>query len=250
VSGRWRGLGVRALVLALGAVAFVYLLGRPDLWGRLLSALFPGQQALYPGSLMSFTGVHVQLVAASSGLAIAVGVLSGILLTRRRGRPFLPLVSDVVSLGQTFPPVAVIALTFPALGFGFAPSLVALFLYGLLPIVRNTVAGLDGVSPEVIEASRGMGMSPIGILTRIELPLAARVIMAGVRTSVVINVGTATIAAAIGVGDLGAPIIGGLATLNSSFVLEGALAAAGLAILIDAGLGLVQAALIEDPRLS
>jgi osmoprotectant transport system permease protein len=236
-------LSTRAALLGLASVGFAWVLGRADLWRGFLAAVFPGRpDVLYPGSLAGFAADHLRLVGASSGLAILIGVTAGVLLTRWGGRPFLPLASDVVALGQTFPPVAVIALAFPALGFGFLPSLLALSLYGLLPIVRNTVAGLEGVPADVIDAAKGMGMGPWTIFARVEAPLAVRVIIAGIRTSATINVGTAAIAATIGAGGLGVPIVGGLATLNPAFVLEGALAAAVLALLVDAALRLAETA--------
>jgi osmoprotectant transport system permease protein len=137
------------------------------------------------------------------------------------------------SFGQTFPPVAVLALAVPVLGFGFAPTILALSLYGLLPVVRNTVSGLNNLPAHVLEAARGMGMSSQKILLKIEIPLAARMILAGIRISVVINIGTAMIGATIGAGGLGAPVVAGLVQNNISYVVEGALPAALLAILVD-----------------
>jgi len=148
-----------------------------------------------------------------------------------------------VDFAQTFPPIAVLALMMPLLGIGLMPAIVALSIYGLFPVVSGTVAGIDSVPPAVLDAARGMGMGRWSILVRVELPLAARVIMAGVRTSVIINIGTATIAAATGAGGLGLPIITGINTQNSAFLLEGAAAAAMLAVLADAALGRVEALL-------
>jgi osmoprotectant transport system permease protein len=119
------------------------------------------------------------------------------------------------------------------LGFGLEPTVVALFLYGLLPVVRNTVAGLEAVSPALLDAARGLGMSRQQALWKVELPMAARVIIAGVRISVIINIGTAMIGAVIGAGGLGSPIVAGLVQSNLAFVIEGAVPAALLAILVD-----------------
>jgi len=110
----------------------------------------------------------------------------------------------------------------------------------MFPVVSSTIAGIEGVPAPVLEAARGMGMSPTQVLRRVEIPLAARVIMTGIRTSVTINIGTATVGAAIGTGGLGVPIIGGLAVQNLAYVVEGALAAALLAVLADAALGQVE----------
>jgi osmoprotectant transport system permease protein len=121
----------------------------------------------------------------------------------------------------------------PLLGFGFLPTVFALFLYGLLPVVRNTIAGLNAVPAHLVDAARGMGMSRMQILFRVEIPLAARVILAGVRISVIINIGTAMIGAVIAAGGLGSPIIAGLVQNNLAYLIEGAVPAALLAILID-----------------
>ncbi len=173
------------------------------------------------------------LIAISSSLTIAVGVPLGIFVTRTYGRPFLAVTNDLTALGQTFPPVAVLALAVPLTGFGLRPTVLALFLYGLLPVVRNTIAGLTAVPGESRSAARGLGMTGAQILLRVELPLAARVILAGIRTSVVINVGTAMIGAVIGAGGLGSPIVAGLIQNNLAFVIQGALPAALLALLLD-----------------
>lgn len=119
------------------------------------------------------------------------------------------------------------------LGFGFAPTILALFLYGLLPIVRNTVTGLQSIPETVVDAAQGMGMGPTQTLLNVEMPLAARVILAGIRISVIINIGTAMIGATIGAGGLGSPIVAGLVENNIAYVIEGALPAAMLAILVD-----------------
>lgn len=201
----------------------------------LLHALFPAtREVVYPrASLPQLLGAHLVLVGVSSVAAAAVGIPLGIFVTRRSGRDFLPLVQDLSSLAQTFPPVAVLALAVPALGFGFKPAIAALFLYSILPVINNTISGLRSVPALVLDASRGMGMTPLQILFYSELPLAARVIAAGVRTSVVINVGTATVGAVAGAGGLGVPIVGGLVRDNTAFVLEGALTAAFLALTAD-----------------
>ncbi|MDG9666344.1 ABC transporter permease [Hahella sp. CR1] len=177
---------------------------------------------------------HAGLVLLSGFIATAVGVVSGILVTRESGRDFLPLVNNVASIGQTFPPVAVLALAVPMTGFGGAPTVVALTLYGLLPVVRNTIAGLEGVSGAVLEAARGMGMSPSQVLWKVELPLAFKVIMAGVRTSVTINIATAAIGSTIGAKTLGDPIVAGLINGNTAYVLQGAILVALLAVAADA----------------
>jgi osmoprotectant transport system permease protein len=157
----------------------------------------------------------------------------GIWVTRPSGIEFQPIVNDLTSLGQTFPPVAVLALAVPLFGFGLVPTVIALFLYGLLPVIRNTIAGIRSVPVSLVDAAYGMGMSRFQALIQVELPMAYRVILAGIRISIVINVGTAMIGAVIGAGGLGSPIIAGLVQLNTAYVIEGAVPAAILAILID-----------------
>ena len=176
---------------------------------------------------------HVRLVGASSAVSIALGTAIGLWITRSGGRQFRPLAETIVSLGQTFPPVAVLALAVPVLGFGELPALVALALYGLLPVVQGTLAGVASVPGAVAESARGMGMSARQQLWQVELPLALPVWLAGVRTSVIINIGTAAIASTVGAKTLGSPIIVGLAGFNTAYVLQGALLVGMLALVTD-----------------
>ena len=234
-----------AVSVALSAALLGWLLMATEVWTAVLTRLFPGQpDVLYTtASLTELTVRHLQIVAASSTLTVSVGLPLGIWATRPSGREFRDLIAAAVDFGQTFPPVAVLALAMPVFGLGLYPAIAALFLYGLFPVVSSTIAGLEGVPPAVLDAARGMGMGRWRILGQVELPLAARVIMAGIRTSVIINVGTATVASFVGAGGLGDPIIGGLNVLNNAWVLQGALVAAALAVLLDSALGLVESAL-------
>ena len=219
----------------LPVLIFAAFISNMALWERLLRFLFPREKVfLYPqANLSQLVGEHLVLVLVSSALAIIVGLSIGIFVTRPAGKDFLRIANELSSLAQTFPPVAVLALAVPLLGFGFKPTITALFTYSVLPILRNTIAGLEGVPLNTIEAASGMGMSRLQILGRIELPLALKVILAGIRISVIVNIGTATIGAVVGAGGLGSPIISGLVRDNPAFVLEGALAAALLALLAD-----------------
>ncbi|MCD8513263.1 MAG: ABC transporter permease, partial [Nitrincola sp.] len=144
------------------------------------------------------------------------------------------------SIGQTFPPIAVLALSVPLLGFGALPTILALTLYGLLPIVRNTLAGLQGVDSAVIQSAKGMGMSSIQILWQVELPLASTVIMSGIRTSITINIATAAIGSTIGATTLGDPVISGLVNGNTAYVVQGAILIGLLALATDSFLDRVQ----------
>ncbi len=222
--------------------AYAAMLAAEPLWESVLRLLFPAQESVIyeRAGMLKLAGEHLTLVGLSSALSTLLGVAGGILVTRKGGRDFIPVVDDITSIGQTFPPVAVLALAVPALGFGFRPALFALFLYGLMPVLQNTVAGLRSVRAEILDAALGMGMRPAQSLFRVELPLALPVIMGGVRTASVISVGTATIGATIGAGGLGAPIISGLISQNPALVLQGAISAALLAVVVDNLLGTVE----------
>ena len=180
------------------------------------------------------TARHLQLTGAALLAAIAVGLPLGIAASRR------PVLAGIALSGagilQTIPSIALLAFMLPVFGIGTTPAIAALFLYGLLPILRNTVAGLRGVDAGLIEVGRGLGMRPRDLLRRVELPLAAPVILAGIRTAAVISVGTATLAALIGAGGLGDPIVTGLSVTDVNLVLSGALPAALLAIAVDLAL--------------
>ena len=236
---RWSG----AALVGAGALVFGYVVSREDWWSSALRSLFPGLPVVvFPSATLAQLVVqHLGLVLISSAVTIAIGIPVGVWVTRPSGRDFRELVSATVDLGQTFPPIAVLALMMPLFGIGTPlPAIVALALYGLFPVVSGTVAGIDSVPPAVLDAARGMGMGRWQVLFRVELPLAARVIMAGVRTSVIINIGTATVAAATGAGGLGSPIFSGINTQNGALVLEGAAAAAMLAVLADSMLARVE----------
>lgn len=184
-------------------------------------------------SFWQLTLAHLFLVITASLLAIVIGVGSGVLVTRRAGRAFRPLIETIVAAGQTIPPVAVLAIAVPVMGFGAWPALVALLLYGLLPVLQGTLAGMDSVPASSREIAAGVGMSSWQRLWQIELALAAPVIIAGIRTSVIINIGTAAIASTVGAKSLGSPVIIGLSGFNTAYVIQGALLVALLAIVSD-----------------
>jgi len=187
------------------------------------------------------TARHVMLVAVSIAIATAVAVPLGVWLTRRPA--WSRIVLGVASIAQTIPSLALFGFLIPVPwigGVGVRTALVALTVYALLPVLRNTVTGIAGVDPAIREAGRGMGMTDTQLLWRVELPLAASVIIAGVRVATVIGIGVATIAAAIGAGGLGVFIFRGVAMVDNATILEGALPAAGLAIGADLALGAVE----------
>lgn len=187
---------------------------------------------------------HLVLVLISEVAAICVAVPMGVIATRYERAK-----GTILSLGnvaQTIPPLAIIALAFPILGLGYLPSVVALFIYALLPVLTNTIAGIESVDEGVINAARGMGMTQNERLRKIELPLALPVIFAGIRTSTIINVGTAYLAFFIGGGGLGVWVISGINLFNMPQVVAGAVPGALLAISLDFVLGRVEGHLGES----
>jgi osmoprotectant transport system permease protein len=193
------------------------------------------------GEIVSLTAEHVVLVAASALLAVAIGVPLGVAMTRRPrlARPVLGAANVI----QAIPSLALFGFLIPVPlvgGIGARTAIVALVLYSLLPILRNTYAGMRSVEPSVLEAADGIGMSPGQRRRFVELPLALPVVLAGVRVAVVVGVGLATIAAAIGAGGLGVLIYRGVATADHRLILAGALPAAALALALDLMLGLVE----------
>jgi osmoprotectant transport system permease protein len=214
---------------------FAALTLRMDALQPLLQRAFPGVEPVVYNrdSFLTLFLSQLGLVAAASLAASLVGVALAIFVTRPAGRDFRAMVNALATIGQTFPPAAVLAITVPMVGFGARPTIIALFLYGLLPIIENAVAGLEGVARGVREAAEGMGLSAWQRLRHVELPLAAPVILAGIRVSVTIAIGTATIGSTVGALTLGTPIFDGLVANKIPFVLEGAALVALLAIVTD-----------------
>ncbi len=176
---------------------------------------------------------HVKLTAVSAAAVVAIAVPLGIVLTRGRARRAAPLVVGLANAGQAAPSVGLIVLLAIWLGFGFWTAILALTLYGVLPVLRNTITGLQGVDPTLVEAGRGVGMSAPSVLLRVELPLASPVIMAGVRTALVLIVGTAALATFINAGGLGAILTTGITLFKFSLMVVGALLIALLALLVE-----------------
>jgi osmoprotectant transport system permease protein len=190
--------------------------------------------------VLDLLGEHLVLVGIAVGAAAAIGLPLGVLATR--DRRIEAAVLGVANVLQTIPSLALFGFLIPVPvfgGIGATTAIVALTLYALLPIVRNTHAGIRAIDPAIREAARGMGMTDGQLLTRVELPLAAGVIVAGVRVATVISIGIATIAAAIGAGGLGVYIFQGLAMVDDTVILAGAVPAALLALVADATLGVV-----------
>lgn len=176
---------------------------------------------------------HVQLTGVSAVIVVLLAVPLGIMLTRGGLRVAAPLVVGIANFGQAAPSVGLIALLFLWLGGGFWTAVYALSLYGILPVLRNTIVGIQGVQPTLVEAGRGIGMSNVATLFRIELPLAVPVIMSGVRTSLVLIAGTAALACFINAGGLGEILLTGITLFKFSLMVVGAVLIALLALLIE-----------------
>lgn len=180
--------------------------------------------------LLNCTRSHLEMVLIAEGIAIAIGVPLGILVTRPGFKKFTSPIIGGASVGQSVPSLAVIAIMAPILGFGFQSAIVALVIYGLLPVLRNSYAGINNIDPAIVEAAKGMGMTRGQIARKIELPLALPVIMTGIRVSTVITVGTAELAVLVGGAGLGRITLTGVFSMQPLTILQGAAPTAALAI--------------------
>ncbi len=177
---------------------------------------------------------HTWLVVLSSLLAVVTAVPLGVALTRPRLRSWAPRVLALVNVGQTVPSLAVVALSVGLLGVGAKTAIIALWIYSLLPILSNTLLGLHGVDASIIEAAHGMGMKPVRVLFRVELPLAMPMILAGIRTAVTVTIGSAILAAFVGGGGMGNLIIAGNNTSRWQVLVLGAALPVLMALIADA----------------
>jgi osmoprotectant transport system permease protein len=227
------------LRLLAGIWVLTFLLA-PNLYTSVLEPFAPdGRPAIYDrADLLALTLSHLALVAGAILPATLIAVGLAVIVSRPIGAEFLPLSRAIVNIGQTFPPVAVLALAVPLVGFGTYPTLIALFLYGLLPIFENTLTGLTDLPADVTEAATAVGLTDRQRFFQIEFPLALPVILEGVRLSAVIALSTATIGSTVAAKGLGEVIIAGLTSNNLAFILQGGLLTGVLAILIYDAIGL------------
>lgn len=219
-----RSVGTTVLLVGLG-LAVLWLLANQLELGKLWHS--------YGADIRHLVPQHLMLVALSGGLAILTGIPLGVLLSRQSFIKASETGMQVLNVGATIPTLAILALSMSWLGLGTRPAVFALWAVTLLPIVRNTIAGLRGVQPHLIEAAQGMGMTPFQLLMRVELPNALYVILAGVRTALAINVGTVPLAFLIGGGGLGELIFTGIDLNEPAMMLAGALPTAALAVGVD-----------------
>ncbi|WP_018248878.1 ABC transporter permease [Orenia marismortui] len=173
---------------------------------------------------------HVIMVSISMFIATVIGLFVGVLLTRDSFRRFRSLFMYIIGLGQTIPSLAILALAMSTLGIGMKPVILALTIYSILPIARNTIVGLDSVSEDLLDAAKGMGLSPYIIFWEVELPNALAFILTGIRIALIINIGTAALGALVGAGGLGDQIFTGISFLDSQLMLSGAIPTALLVL--------------------
>lgn len=230
--GLWRYLAMPLFCVLALALLYLYVTSREldSIEARRLTAEFITESTLR----------HLYLVGVSTVIVIALAVPLGIALTRPSARRVAPTLMAVASTGQAVPSIGVIVVLALAFGFGVRYAIIALVVYAFLPVLRNTMVGLQQVDPTVIEAGRGMGMTRRAVLRRIELPLAVPVMLAGVRTALVINVGTAAIATLTNAGGLGDIIYTGLVQSRRIVTLTGAVLTAVLALLVDYVAGIAE----------
>ena len=195
----------------------------------------------YGAEIIQHTLEHLYLVLIAISISLLIGIPLGILVTRKPelNQPIL----GFANIMQTIPSLALFGLLIPIPiigGIGDSSAIIALTLYSLLPIIRNTYTGISGVDPAIREAGKGMGMTDWQLLFQVEIPLAMPVILAGIRVATVIAIGLATVAAAIGAGGLGVFIFRGIQTINNQLLLAGAIPSALMALIADFGLGFIE----------
>lgn len=225
------------LLIAAGFAITIYVVNNPT--DSMVA------RALTYDNVLKALREHIMLLLVSMCGAMVVGIVTGIMLSRPRFYYIGRGIENIVNMGQTIPSLAILALFYTVFGLGFNVAVFALWLYSILPILRNTFAGIRSVQPEIVEAARGMGMNPLRILTRIELPIAFPIIIAGIRTAVVVNVGAAVLATFIGGGGFGDLIVTGLSTQRNMIIFAGASLVAITAILLDHLIGQVENSLVK-----
>lgn len=183
---------------------------------------------------------HIWMVSVSSIAAVLIGLSLGVIVTTVQGEDFKKPLLKAVNLGQAFPSPALLALAVPILGYGYKGALLALVVYSLMPIVYNVVVGIEEVPEDVVDAARGMGMTQYQLYRKIKIPLALGVILGGIRTSVVINISAATLAAAVGAGGLGVLVVNGVRTFDMVLIMQGAIPVTLLAVIVEMVLKEVQ----------
>ncbi|WP_327259198.1 MULTISPECIES: ABC transporter permease [unclassified Streptomyces] len=229
--------------LVLLPAALVVVLVITYLWITNIPLDSIARNSLTGGNVQLRWWQHVRLTAISTFWVLIIAIPLGIALTRRRLRRGAPLVTALANIGQATPAIGLLALLVIWLGIGPSTAIIGMVIYAVLPVFSNTVAGLKAIAPDLVEASRGIGMSAMGTLAKVELPLAVPLILAGVRTALVLNVGTATLATFVGGGGLGDLITSGIQTQRMPVLVLGSVLTVVLALLVDWLASLVEVAL-------
>jgi len=211
----------------------VVLLLATWLWFRQADLDPVSENALSNGQVSQALWEHIELTVISTFFVLIIAIPLGILLTRRAFRKATPVALAFANMGQATPAIGLLALLVIWLGIGRRAALIGIIIYAVLPVLSNTIAGLKANDPTLLEAARGIGMSPAGVLTRVELPLAVPLILAGVRTALVLNVGTATLAVFGGGGGLGVLITAGITNQRMPVLVLGSILTVSLALLVD-----------------
>ncbi|WP_028804730.1 ABC transporter permease [Streptomyces sp. 142MFCol3.1] len=219
--------------LTLLPATLVALLLATWLWFQQADLDEISRNALSNGQVSKALWQHIELSVISTFFVLIIAIPLGVLLTRRAFRKATPLAMTIANMGQATPAIGLLALLVIWLGTGTKAALIGIIVYAVLPVLSNTIAGLKANDPTVLEAARGIGMSPLGVLARIELPLAVPLILAGVRTALVLNVGTATLATFGGGGGLGVLITTGITNQRTPVLVLGSVLTVALALLID-----------------
>ncbi|QIK64792.1 ABC transporter permease [Leucobacter viscericola] len=219
-----------AVLLVVGCFVYIANASLDDIEAR----------ALAPEAISAAFWAHIRLVLVSTVVVVLLGVPLGIVLSRKWAKPIRPAVLAVANAGQAIPSIGVLVLLALLFGVGFDKAVIALVLYALLPVLRNTLVGLQQVDPFVIDAGRGMGMGPMRILWRIELPLAVPVMLAGIRVALILNVGVATLATYTNAGGLGDLIERGIVLNRMPILMVGSLLTIALALAVDWIAGLIE----------
>lgn len=240
-AGPPRRITWRKLVLVPAALTIILVL--TYLWITNVPLDSIAKNSLSGGNVQLRWWQHVKLTAISTFWVLIIAIPLGIALTRRRLRKGAPMVTAVANIGQATPAIGLLALLVIWLGIGPNTAIIGMVIYAVLPVLSNTVAGLKAIEPNLVEASRGIGMSAVGTLTKVELPLAVPLILAGVRTALVLNVGTATLATFGGGGGLGDLITSGIQTQRMPVLVLGSVLTVVLALLVDWLASLVEVAL-------
>ncbi|MDT0232715.1 ABC transporter permease [Curtobacterium sp. BRB10] len=222
----WKGLLFQPIAILVVLAGFAVWLATAD--------LTPTERTtLNPADILALTGQHLVLTLQSTVLVLVIGIPLGVVLTRGPLRRASPYVLAVANFGQAAPAVGLIVLLAAWLGLNSSSAVIALVLYAILPVLRNTMIGVQSVDDRLVEAGRGMGMSAFSVLMRVELPLAVPVMLSGIRTALVLLVGTASLATFVGAGGLGLLITTGVTLFLPKVLVAGALLVALLALSID-----------------